>query len=146
MKNHPYERLNRPMVGQGLGRVRPAMCRVLDRKDREIKRIVEFSTPRELRRHGVRTLRVSVEAGPNTPLLIRLLRRPFTMSGTSFRVQTMPSRVKESRPERDSFRREIEEALRTPRRIRSLRPTEFRIKLQPRHRSSLEEWLSSENS
>ena len=121
------------------------MRRVLDRKNREVKRYVELSEPREPRGSGVRTLRLSVETGPNTPLLIRLLRRPFVMSGASFQARTMPSRTIASRPERESFRREIEEALHTPRRIRTLRPTEFRFRLQPRRRSTLKEWFASEN-
>lgn len=142
MKYEPHERLGRPLVGQGLGRVRPGMVRLLERRDIEIKRLVELGAPREPRGSKVRNLFPRSHPEPNAPQLIRLLRHPFSLEKGYFRRQSGAQRGVELRPERRGFREEIEDILHTPRRVESMRPTDIRTRLESRTRASIDEWLS----
>jgi hypothetical protein len=142
VKYHPHDRLDRSLVGQGLGRVRPGMVRLLGRREFEIKRLVEVSTPREPRGSKVRNLYPSSQPAPNAPQLIRLLRHPFALEKGYFQRQSAPLRGAELRPERRGFREEVEDILHSSRRVESIRPTEIRTRLESRTRPSIDEWLS----
>ena len=142
VKYEPHDRLGRSLVGQGLGRVRPGMVRLLERRDLEIKRLVEIGTPREARGSKVRNLYPRTHPEPNAPQLIRLLRHPFALDKGYFQRQSGTPRGAQLRPARRGFREEIEDILHTPRRVESIRPTDIRTRLESRTRASIDEWLS----
>jgi len=78
-KHHPMDRFERTHVGEGLGKIADTAIRLLSRKEREHGPSIQI--PEHLDVHWdakPRSQRV-IEAGPNAPLLIRLVRYPYTM-------------------------------------------------------------------
>ena len=63
--SHPHERLDRHVIGQGLGAVAPKTQRLFDREARSCGPVIELPEPRASRGGQVRLARPRVEAGPN---------------------------------------------------------------------------------
>ena len=139
----PYERLDRHVIGQGLASLGPKTRRLFERQERSYRPAIELPEPRAPRGGQVRRIRPAVQAEPNTPLLIRLVRNPFVQGKAAFRRQSIPERGVTLREARSGFRVELEAVLRSPRRARWLRPTEYRFRPQPRVRPTISDWITS---
>jgi hypothetical protein len=144
--SHTHERLNRPLLGQGMGRVRSHMTRLLSRREREVKRIVDIPSPREPRGSSVRMLRARTEAAPNAPQLIRILRHPYRLDLGYFKRRRAESRGMVIREARQGFRLELEKLLHSPKRVEVFRPVQTRPRLTHRLRPSIDAWLATSES
>jgi hypothetical protein len=139
---HPHDRLERPLLGQGLGRVRPEMVKLFQRRKRESRRLVQVSEPRKHRGSEVRSLSPQIEATPNAPQLIRLIRHPYRLDQGTFVRAKACDRGMVWREARASYRLVLEETLHAPRRVAGFRPMRERKKLDGRIRPSIDIWIS----
>ena len=141
--SHPHERLDRHVIGQGLGAVAPKTLRLFERQERSWGPVIELPEPRLPRGGTVRLARPKVEAAPNIPLLVRLIRHPYGLDRVGFRHDSLPVRGATQRAVRQGFREPLELALRTPRLERWARPTDCRFRLEPRVRPTVSDWLDA---
>ncbi len=74
-------RLNRLILGESM-LVPRAIVRKTERLEVVKPRKVQIREARELRKHGTKKTRKIVEAGPNAPKLIRLIRHPYAETVT----------------------------------------------------------------
>ena len=127
-------RLNRLILGESM-LVPRAIAKKTERLEVVKPRKVQIREARELRAHGTKKTRKIVEAGPNAPKLIRLIRHPYAETvtkpkrGEPWRVPLEP-RV-ESEPFGTEVRLAFDEA-RLPRWPRATRgfsglPTRVRV-------------------
>ena len=108
---------------------------VVDRVEASIAALPAFSS-REIER-GVRALRSSVEAAPNAPLLMRLVRHPFALQSTRFQRQEVRTTL-ERRPERSALPKRD----RLPARpFEGGSPAGRRLRPEPRPIPTAAEWL-----
>jgi hypothetical protein len=77
----PTFRLNRLILGESM-LVPREIVKKTERLEVVKPRIVQLREPRDVRQHGIRNSRNIVEAGPNAPKLIRLIRHPYTETVT----------------------------------------------------------------
>ena len=143
--SHPHERLDRHVIGQGLGAVAPKTERLFERQQRSCGPVIELPEPRSPREGKVRLARPKVEAGPNSPLLVRLIRHPYALDRVAFKHQAVPVRGVTQREIRRGYREELESALRAPRLEPWARPTDCRFRCEPRIRPSVADWLDTED-
>lgn len=142
--SHPHERLDRHVIGQGLGVVAPKTQRLFEREARSCGPVIELPEPRASRGGQVRLARPRVEAGPNSPLLVRLIRHPYALDTVGFKHQSLPARGVTLREARRGYREELETALRAPRLEPWARPTDCRFRWEPRTRPTVSDWLKNE--
>ena len=90
--------------------------------------------------HSIRSYRRSVEAGPNAPLLKRLITNPQILEKGYFSRQSIPKvkLVKRPRPDASS---EVRDALRRDKRLKKMRPMDLHPPLKREKRPSISEFL-----
>ena len=143
---NPNDRLNRHLIGQGIGAIRPDTERLFERSELDVGSKIELPAPRAHRGSDVRKVRPGVEAGPNAPLLVRLVRTPFRLDPGFFQRKAAPSRRLEAQEARAGYRAELDQVLQRTRRPDWPRPTDSRYRLEPRARVTLDGWLEPEDS
>ena len=79
LPQHPMDRFERPHFGEGLLPHCATVERLLARKQREAATAIEIADFMDVRWDSRRKSKRIVKAGPNAPLLIRLVRYPYTM-------------------------------------------------------------------
>ena len=138
-KHHPMDRFERAHVGEGLGKIPATAKRLLSRKEREHGPSIQI--PEHLDVHWdakPRSQRV-VEAGPNAPLLIRLVRYPYTMRPAP--MERGPLYSHEDLPDRQPFgevARDNAEAWAKPGKHR---PAKGRLRMASPSRPDVHCWL-----
>jgi hypothetical protein len=138
----PHDRLTRHFFGQGLAIVRPQMARLLSRREREVKRIVELPSPREPRGRSVRLLRARSQPAPNAPQLIRILRHPFRLDPGYFERRRAEARGMVHREARQGFRDQVEKVLHGPKRVQAFRPVPKRPRISRPELPTVDAWLA----
>ena len=140
----PMARFERGYTGENVIRSLGVAERLLMRKNREQATSIELPERTDvhwdLRRKSKRT----VNAGPNAPLLIRLVRYPYVMTGTS--MTHSPLFRRDSLPERAPFgevARRNADAWAKP---SVNQPARGRIRLESPVRPSVSSWLVQRGS
>ena len=94
-------------------------------------------------KHKIRNIRKSVEAGPNAPLLKRIIRNPRGMEPGYFEKSDFQRPRLQSRP-KFKPNREVSKVLRTDKKIRKIRPMSLHIKPKRDERLTVSHWLQQE--
>ena len=136
----PEARLNRPIVGSRQIEEQPAVTRLLLRGEQKQQKTL---VPQRIYkvRGDTRKTDIFVNAGPNAPQLIRLVKHPFVLSVGIVRRVKNESRSVSKRPERVAY--SLAKSLATEMAIKEPRPypmTEH-IRFQSRTLPSCAEWL-----
>jgi len=94
-------------------------------------------------KHKIRPIRKSVEAGPNAPLLKRIIRNPRGMETGYFEKSDFQRPRLQARL-RFKPNREVSEILRADKKIRKIRPMSLHIKPKRDERLTVSHWLKQE--
>ena len=136
------ERLELYVLGDRLHRTREverkATSRLIEKK--MILKTHDYSTEAK---HGVRDMRKSVEAGPNAPLLKRIIRNPRGMETGSFAKSDVLRPRLEPRV-KHTPNREVSKLMRADKKIRKIRPMSLHIKPKRDERLTVSHWLKQE--
>ena len=97
----PMERFSRSGLGEDTGLDSATIERLFERKKRDCGPKIAFPVHTDVRWDSHRKHRRVANAGPNAPLLIRLVRYPYSMQATSMERASLPAR--ESIPEKAPF-------------------------------------------
>jgi hypothetical protein len=95
------ERFSRSSLGEGIGLHSATIERLFERKQRDCGPKTVFPVHTDVRWDSHRTHRRVANAGPNAPLLIRLVRYPYVMRPTPMERSSLPAR--EALPEKTPF-------------------------------------------
>ncbi|MGB0637957.1 MAG: hypothetical protein ACPGTU_01410 [Myxococcota bacterium] len=136
----PRHRLNRTIIGESMLVPRAAEKR-LQRVEVVKPRKVKIREAKSLPEHKVRETRNVVEAGPNSPKLIRLVRHPYTQEVTRPQARKSGRQSHRMDWERTSYVTEFSAAMAESRRVQWPKVTREGKLLQARQRLSAEEWL-----
>ena len=101
IEQEPMRRFRRRFVGESLQRAPSVTDRLLARNDRAHGPAIELPERTDVSWDQWRKSKRTVNAGPNAPLLIRLVRYPYTMTGSS--MLHLPRPTLETLPEREAF-------------------------------------------
>lgn len=101
IEKEPMRRFSRRVAGESLERGPTVSDRLLSRKERDHGPSIELPERTDVSWDQRRKSKRTVNAGPNAPLLIRLVRYPYSMSGAS--MVHHPRTKRESLPEREAF-------------------------------------------
>ena len=133
--------LKRPFVGERLHRERALLTRAEKRE--EIRPpTIELPDHGRPEWFGVRKASVRVEARPNAPQLIRLVRHPFTVTAAPFQRQAL-EQLSLARPERETVAAMVGAAREKVEREPLPRPTDVHPPLEQRSRPSAAAWLAA---
>jgi len=139
IEREAMRRFQRRFVGEGLHRGPGVADRLMARKAREHGPSIELPERTDVSWDQRRKSKRTVNAGPNAPLLIRLVRYPYGMTGTP--MVHHPRAKRETLPERDAFgavARRYAEAWAKP---ESHQPARGRLRLKAPTRPESREWL-----
>ena len=136
----PRHRLNRAILGESVLTPRRSES-VVHRPEVIRPRTVELRDPKDVRAHSVRTTRRIVEAAPNAPKLLRLIRRRYAEE-CARPVRGKPWRMDRTITARESCADQVRSALHREARLESPRPTRPEPGLPERPRISADAWLA----
>jgi hypothetical protein len=108
--------------------------------EREILTTVEIPDHSRKERHRLRKSRKTVEAGPNAPLLKRMIRNPQSLDRAYFQ-RIKSTRISIERREKIVFSQIVKEELQRDRKIRKIQPMELHIHPKTIRIPSINEWL-----
>lgn len=86
------DRFERPHFGEGLLPAYTTVSRLMARKQREAATAIEIGDFKDVRWDSRRKSKRIVKAGPNAPLLIRLVRYPYSMKSCPMDHWPLPQR------------------------------------------------------
>jgi hypothetical protein len=138
-------RLKRRIIGERLHRVSPIVVRAAERQSREGAPMIELPERYEGKTVKVRNIRRMASPEPNAPQLIRLVRYPFALDRGYF-VRTKTTDFSLVRLKRLPYRQGFEAGMAAAERTAFPKPTECRVRLQPRERPSVDAWLEDGGS
>jgi hypothetical protein len=133
------DRFERTYVGEGLGRTPVTVVRLLSRKEREQGSKIEIGPHLDVHWDAEPRSQRVVNVGPNAPLLIRLVRYPFSMRSAPMNHNPLPSR--EALPAREPYgciARDNAEAWARPAKHR---PAKGRIRMAAPARPNATAWI-----
>ena len=133
------------MPGERVIEPRPVVTRLAAR-DRDIARKDPVSQHREPVTYKTRRLQPRVEAEPNAPQLIRLVRTPFELEKGYFKRISMGERAKLEPRERLNVAAELQQAREAGRRVPFPKPTECHPPITRPARLPLDRWLLGDSS
>ena len=136
----PMKRLQRRFVGENLRQNSQVSDRLLSRKERDVSPGVELPERMDVHWDSRRKSKRTVNAGPNAPLLIRLVRYPYGMTATP--MVHSPRFKRDSLPEREAFgevARRFAEAWAKP---QGHQPAKGRLRAQSPERATATTWIS----
>jgi hypothetical protein len=142
LPHHPMDRFERPLFGEGLLCSYAIVDRIFARKLRELAPAIEVAEFMDVRWDSRRKSKRIVKAEPNAPLLIRLVRYPFTMKASPLIHLPLPER--ESLPERQPYgavARDNADAWAKP---SPHRPAKGRLRMTSPSRLSGDKWCNTE--
>ena len=115
-------------------------------RDRDIARKDPVSQHREPVTYKVRALYPRVEAAPNAPQLIRLVRTPFELDKGYFTRVSAGERAKLEPRERLNVAAELQQAREAGRRVPFPKPTDCHPPVARPARLPLDRWLGTDSS
>jgi hypothetical protein len=136
----PRYRLNRTIIGESMLVPRSTTER-LNRLEVVKPRKVQLREAKSLPEHKVRETRRVVEAGPNSPKLIRLVRHPYTQEVTRPKAGKPWRQSHRMNWERESYVTEFSSALADGQLVRWPKVTREGKLLEDRPRLSATAWL-----
>jgi len=139
-----FERLDIYVVGDRLhvcGKIE-SLCH--KRLERDQQTSIEIPDHLRKERHQLRKSRKTVEAGPNAPLLKRMVRNPQSLERGYF-TKTAVERLSLESREKIVFPRIVKEELQRDRKIRKIQPMNLHIQPATVTVPSIEEWLRGKN-
>jgi len=135
----PTFRLNRLILGESM-LVPREIVKKTERLEVVKPRTMQMREPRDMREHAVRNSRNTVEAGPNVPKLIRLIRHPYAETVTRPQRGTPWRLPRETRLEVDPFGADVRAAFQEAQRPRWPRATREEAGMPDRPRVSSLSW------
>ena len=138
----PRSRLHRHVLGETLHQQRPVVEQVAAR-DRDISRPDPVSQHREPVEYRIKKRYPPVQAEPNAPQLIRLVRTPFALDKGYFKRVDGGERAKVEKRERMNVGAELLKAREAGRRVPFPKPTDAHPRIARPARPSLDDYLAS---
>jgi len=137
------DRLDVFILGDRLHKTRTVDIVYRERMEREIGfGQIEIPDPPVKRTGAIRHVRNVVDASPNAPLLKRVVQHPFSLERGYFQRAKIPRCRIEAR-KRIEFPKFVQEELRKPFKIRTIRPMEMHHHPQTPVIPSVDSWLQS---
>ncbi len=136
----PTFRLNRLILGESM-LVPREIVRKTERLEVVKPRKVQLREPRDMREHSIRNSRNIVEAGPNAPKLIRLIRHPYAEEVTRPQRGEPWRQPLEARVAPDPFGADVRAAMQDGQRPRWPRATREENGMPQRPRVSSLSWF-----
>jgi hypothetical protein len=134
------DRFERPLFGEGLLCDRATVDRLFARKQRALAPAIEVAEFMDVRWDSRRKSKRIVKAEPNAPLLIRLVRYPFTMKASP--LEHLPLQTREALPERQPYGAVVRDNADAWAKHRPLRPAKGRLHMVSPERLSGDQWCN----
>ena len=134
------DRFERPLFGEGLLCDRATVDRLFARKQRELAPAIDVAEFMDVRWDSRRKSKRIVKVEPNAPLLIRLVRYPFTMKASP--LEHLPLPVRETLPERQPYGAIARDNADAWAKHRPLRPAKGRLRMVSPERLSGDQWCN----
>lgn len=141
----PTFRLNRLILGESL-LVPREIVRRTERLEVVKPRKVQLREPRDVREHAIRNSRNTVEAGPNAPKMIRLIRHPYAETVTRPQRGEPWRQPLDPRVTPDPFGADVRAAFEDGKRPRWPRATRAKAGMPRRPRVSALSWFDQGGS
>ncbi|MEC7242202.1 MAG: hypothetical protein VXW32_13290 [Myxococcota bacterium] len=142
IEQEPMRRFGRRFVGESLQRGLCVADRLLARRERVQGPSIELPERTDVAWDRWRKSKRTVNAGPNAPLLIRLVRYPYTMTGSP--MVHLPRTKLETLPEREGFGEVMRSNSEAWARPQVHQPARGRLKLQSPARPDSMSWLDQQ--
>jgi len=133
------QRLAKNYVGEGMGLDSTTVDRLLGRKNRECGAQITLPVHTDVHWDSHRKIRRVANAGPNAPLLIRLVRYPYVMRPVS--MERFALQARESIPEKTPFGEVLRDNAEAWMKPGKHRPAKGRLRLVTPSRLDADAWL-----
>ena len=135
-----FERLDIYVAGDWLHSKRKVEEVCQERMERDVQSQIEIPDHLRQERHIPRRSRKTVEAGPNAPLLKRMVRNPQSLDRGYFKPLQIERLTLQERA-KIVFPRIVKEELQRDRKVRKIRPMDLHVQPKTVTVPTIEEWL-----